>query len=134
MTSEYFTLDMEDSKLKDTIFTCGLKTEAEVELMTKSEMVNALNENCKKELKFRIIYPEIPESIDLKNNLDVTYTPCIPLKTITSPKNGTSIINTSSINNNNKSTENDNNLPSLEKDPSITYTSSSGSSGNFLET
>lgn len=118
MGSEYFTLDMEISKLRDTIFICSLKTEAEVELMTKSEMVDVLNENCRKELKFRIAYPDIPESIDLKNNLDVAFTPSIPLNTITSPKNA---LNAGHAGNKNGGTF----LPPLERDPSISYNNNS---------
>jgi hypothetical protein len=117
--SEWYTMEMEDTKLKDLVLFCALRTEAEILLLSKADLVHILNENARKDIKYKPQYPEFPCNVAVAiDKLDISYTRCTTLKTIGSPRDekyGTGTgTGTSTFSGDNAS------MPPLEVDPSIT--------------
>lgn len=77
---EYFTMDMELSQLRNLLELYEAKSDAEILLMDKKEIVACLNEHANKIVNIKHKFFTLEENIDL-NNLNITNTKSIPLIT-----------------------------------------------------
>ena len=77
---EYFTLSMDEDKIKNLVRFYELKTEAEMLLLSKEAMVRLLNEVPLRAFSHKPRYPEPPTTVQI-DKLNISFTKSVPLST-----------------------------------------------------